>query len=556
VGWLAMGTACVVLAGHPQVPVYALGATLLYVIWRGRGWLRARLACALALGSAVSLAAWWPMLLLIQRSTRVLNLDPPGNDLALPYRRVLALINPGIDGWPPGMKGAAEHPFSGYGHTAYFWDTASYVGLAPLIAVAALLLLCCVRKHLPAGRWMFLACVGLIAFIGALPLFEFLRHLLPGVILRSPARLLYLSTFSLSVALGAAVDSVLAAKLLAGATLRYAAVALGLGLHVMDLGSFARQFVFTVPRITEDRLPAEKMPDIRLAIHTDSWLAFSSSSLRRRFDDIGTFDSLLLAKPYRALLALSDAPPRLNIQNVNGATLSLSALQAGGVAQVITPQTRTDLVLLGKKNGFNVYGVGNPLPRASFHDARTVVFLPEDEIPALLRSHRYPVAQLLMPTESRNSVFATPTVTPANSGRDAAVVYNRPSSDEILVDVSAGAAGFVNVLEAYDPGWSAQVDGQSASLFPANGFTLATPVSAGHHVVRFRYFTPGRTVGVALSLLATSLLGFLVWFSRSAPLHVPPGPATATAPDPPAARGRSQKDHSIRQHRRRESSPL
>ena len=33
---LAIGTACVVLAGHPQLPAYAVATALLYVIWRGR----------------------------------------------------------------------------------------------------------------------------------------------------------------------------------------------------------------------------------------------------------------------------------------------------------------------------------------------------------------------------------------------------------------------------------------------------------------------------------------------------------------------------------------
>ena len=43
---------------------------------------------------------------------------------------------------------------------------------------------------------------------------------------------------------------------------------------------------------------------------------------RRRFDDIGTFDSLILAKPYRAILDLSGADLRRNLQIVNGALLA------------------------------------------------------------------------------------------------------------------------------------------------------------------------------------------------------------------------------------------
>jgi hypothetical protein len=179
-GWLAAATLCAVLAGHPQIPAYAVACTLLYAFWRGRGWLRARLAGAIVLGSAMALAVWWPMLLLIGKSTRVLDLDAPDNDIVLPYRRVLALLNPGIDGWPGKINAAAHHQFSGYPNLAYFYDTASYIGLAPIVAAAALLLVCCVRKRLPDPRWLFLATIGIVALAGALPLTDFTRHLLPG----------------------------------------------------------------------------------------------------------------------------------------------------------------------------------------------------------------------------------------------------------------------------------------------------------------------------------------------------------------------------------------
>jgi hypothetical protein len=140
----------------------------------------------------------------------------------------------------------------------------------------------------------------------------------------------------------------------------------------------------------------------------------------------------------------------------------------------------------------------------------------------------------------------------ANSGRDATVVYKRPSSDEILLDVQANTSGFVNALEAYDPGWLAQVDGRPTSVFPANGLTLATPVSAGKHAVRFRYYTPGKTLGVALSLSAVTLLAFLIWLSPSAPSIGQPGTASAVAPGKPVVQSGLQTDQALQQrHPRR-----
>ena len=508
-GWLAVASMCVVLAGHPQIPAYALGTTLLYVIWRGRGWLRARLAATIALGAAMALAAWWPMLLLIQKSTRILDLDQPDNDIVFPYRRILALFVPGIDGWPVGF---GRRPFSGYPNGSYLFDTASYIGLAPIVATAALLAICCLRRRRPEGRFLFLAAVGTLAFAGALPLFDFLRHLSPGIILRSPARLFYIATFALAVALGAGVDAVLSLR--NRSKLAYLAVAAGLGFHVFDLGRFSWPWIIPIPRESlmqsQDRSLGTTLGDGRVATDFSNW------SSRRRFDDIGTFDSLILAKPYRALLDLSQAPPRLNLQVVNGAALTRPALQAGGAVLVLTPHARPDLVLLGQQSNLNVYSVPGPAPRATFYSPQSIKFLPEDTIPGALRSHVFETDLILLPSESRDAI-----VPQADSGSGGTVDYRRPSSDEIQLAVSAGGAGFVNVVESYDSGWSAEVDGQAAPVFAANGFTLAAPVSAGKHAVRFLYRTPGRDTGIVLSLLAAALLAGLLKFAGFVPAVAP-----------------------------------
>jgi hypothetical protein len=517
-GWLAVASTCVVLAGHPQIPAYAVGTALLYVIWRGRGWLRAKLTVVIGLGAAMGLAAWWPMLLLIQKSTRILDLDPPDNDVVFPYRRILALFVPGIDGWPAGF---GRRVFSGYPNGSYLFDTASYIGLAPIIAAAALLLVCCVRRRRPNGRFLFLAFVGSAAFLASLPLLDFLRHLSPAVIFRSPARLFYLTTFSLAVSLGAGVDAILALKMRRKPV--YAAVAVVLVLHVFDLAGFSRPWIIPIPRPdimgAEDLLLGRTVGDGRLATDFAIWYS------RRRFDDIGTFDSLILAKPYRAILDLSGADLRRNLQIVNGAALAQPALRAGGVVLVLTKRFRDDLLLLARRSDLNVYSVPDPAPRASFFGPQSVKFLSEDTIPGALRSHVYTPDLILMPQRSRT------TVDPRQKS-EGSVAYSRPSTDEILLDVSAGGSGFVNVLESFDPGWSAEVDGQSAPVFAANGFTLAAPVPAGKHAVRFLYETPGRTLGIVLSLLAAGLLAGLLWW---------PAPTVGVAPGKPVSQTRRRR---------------
>ncbi len=413
---LAVASACVAVAGHPQVPAYSLASALLYVIWRGRGWRRIKVAAALALGVGATLAAWWPMLLLVGRSTRVLHLAPAANDIALPYGRLLALIRPGVDGWPEILGFGEQKEFHGYPHDGYFWDTASYIGLLPLFVVLLLLIRSLASKRLPRWPWGFLAALGVGGLILALPMMEPLHRLVPGTLLRSPARLLYLSTFAGSVALGFGVDAFLASDVLK-LRVRQAVVALCLALHVVDLGGFARLFVQTEKREPSQALAfepilARELNDARIAADESLMPAY-----RVRYDDVGVFDSVLLANPYQAILGLNGAPPDFNEQRLDGSELKIPGLQAAGVRFVITTTERKDLELASETEEAYLYRVPNPAPRASF------------------------------------------------AGRQ--VTYLRPSSDEIGVKLTAEQTGSVQVLESYDPGWTAEVDGVRA---PASRF--------------------------------------------------------------------------------------
>src|SRR5260370_267391 len=179
---LAAASACVAVAGHPQVPAYALATALLYVVARGRGRRRLQAVAAMVLGLGTTLVAWWPTLLLIQRSTRVLHLAPADNDIVMPYSRLLALIAPGVHGWVDSVSLSEKHQFSGYPNDAYFWDTTVYVGLLPLATILLLLIGIVARKRIPAWPWSFLTAIGVGALILALPVTNFLPSMTPGTL--------------------------------------------------------------------------------------------------------------------------------------------------------------------------------------------------------------------------------------------------------------------------------------------------------------------------------------------------------------------------------------
>ena len=497
---LALCCTCVVAAGHPQVPAYALGSALLYAIWRGRevrAIQRVRVAGAMGLCIGLAMAIWWPMLKLIGRSTRVLHLAAPDNDVVMPYSRLLALIVPGIHGWAEPVDLADKQPFAGFPNASYFWDTASYIGILPLVAMAGLLALCIVQKRKPERRFRFLVWLGVGAFVCSLPLATPLLHMLPGTFLRSPARMLYMSTFGAAVALGAGVDAL--------RRIRFAPVVLTLllVLHFADLWRFDHWFIQTYPR-DDGTLVFQKTLDRevgtgRIAEQRED-MVFSDGS---RYDDAGGFDSIFLARFNRGYVALAGEPPDTNEQVFDASELPVRGLEALGVRFVITGDERTDLPLAGTDDDTKLYRVGNAAPRADFFAADRVEFATEEAIPALFAAGSWD--RLLLETEARKYVPAG-----QNAGGVAHVEYSRPSSDVIEVVANGPEPGFVHVLESFDPGWTATVDGRAAPVLPANGFEMAVPVGAGSHAVRFRYETPGRGTGVWLSLASLLALAGLI----------------------------------------------
>jgi hypothetical protein len=513
-GALAVASACVAVAGHPQVPAYALATALLYVIAAGRGQQRLRALAAMVLGLGTTLVAWWPMLLLIQRSTRLLHLAPPDNDIVMPYRRLLALLIPGVDGWADVIEPSSRHPFTGYPNDAYFWDTAAYIGVLPLLVILLLLIGSVARKRAPAWPWRFLAAVGVGALIFALPVTGILRSITPGTLFRSPARLLYISTFSASVALGFGVSAFLESQWFTP-RVRQGLVACCLLLHMADLGGFGLHFIQTVPRRGSDSAPYEpilsrEVKDGRIAADLDLWHGYGD-----RHDLAGVFDSLLLADPYRVMLRLSGQPPDLNVQDWDGSDFKLPALRAAGVRFVVTAAARKDLTLVDTSDPeANLYRVPDPAPRASFFAGEAVDFLPREKIVDAFAAQPWGT-RLLLPAEARAQGAPAPPSAPSRV--PAQVTYSRPTSDEIKLDATTDQAGFVYIVEAYDPGWSAEVDGRGTPVVLANGFAMAIPAPAGRHSIRLSYDTPGRMVGSVLSLLSGCLLAGLIWAVRRRP---------------------------------------
>lgn len=504
------------LAGHPQLPVYAVATAALYAWYRHPRSLALKLIAALALGVGCGSVVLWPMVRLLGRSTRLLALSGPGNNVALPYQRLGAFVFPWQDGWPREVDRRPPRPFAGYPDEAYFWDTVCYVGLLPLAAVVGLAVRCARARCGPAPPWPFFAVLGAATVACALPLAGELAARLPGTILRSPARLLYLTGFCLSLVLGSAVHLAWRAARRDGRALPPALVAAALLVHAMDLGSHARWFVRTRPldRAALRRLDpwlVKQIGDGRAAIDFNFMIPEN-----RRFDDAGFFDSIMLSKPYRAVLDLARSPAGRNVQTFcAGAELPAPALAGLGVRAVMTTAGRSDLTTMFRSDAFGVYAVPDPAPRALFFPHARAAFLEAAAVHLRLRAPDFDLRHALLLERGAAPGTGLPGASGGGAGQAS---YRRVSPDEIAVRVQAREPGYVLCTESWDPGWSVRVDGAQAPLLLADDFLLAVAIPAGEHEVRFRFTTPHAAAGAALSLVCLVLLAALAHRSRwSAP---------------------------------------
>lgn len=519
---LALACLCGVLAGHPQLPLYAAVVTGAYLLCRGPWRAAARVGTVMALGMACGAFALWPMLRLIGRSTRVLPLAAAENDLAFPYARLGALLLPWRDGWPGTSLGAPGRPFTGYPNDAYFWDTVCYVGWLPLIAATFLLSRAIVRRERPSRTALFVAAAGAMALVTALPAAQALIDRIPGTLLRSPARQVYVTTFSLALAAGVGAD-MLARR--AGRHRRGLAAGAVLGalmlVHAVDLGTHGRAFIQMTRVPPASSGPADPFEQQLRAAVGDGRAAIDvrlAAPYVRAIDDVGFFDSIMLAGPYAALMDLADLPPGHNVQLLDGSELNERALASTGVRLVVTTRTRSDLELLSGDSPVRVYGVDSPADRAAFFPAAATLYLDEADTRARLRDPNHdPRRQVMVPPGDHG----LPPITGAAAAANAAptVSYRRLGSDEIVIHVRTPVPGFLRVLESWDPGWHATVNGAPAGVLPADTAFLTVALPPGEFEVRMTYSTPGATAGVLISLTSLGALGTLLFLTRRQTRH-------------------------------------
>jgi hypothetical protein len=79
-------------------------------------------------------------------------------------------------------------------------------------------------------------------------------------------------------------------------------------------------------------------------------------------------------------------------------------------------------------------------------------------------------------------------------------------ANRVRLDASLARDGYVVLVDAWAPGWSATLDGAPVEILRANGIFRAVKVAGGRHTVELRYWPPGLTAGLTLAGLAAAAM--------------------------------------------------
>jgi hypothetical protein len=101
---------------------------------------------------------------------------------------------------------------------------------------------------------------------------------------------------------------------------------------------------------------------------------------------------------------------------------------------------------------------------------------------------------------------------PAGDGSPAeyARITDETDPDTLTVEAHLDSPGLIVLSDTFYPGWRAWVDGEAASIHPADLLFRAIPVPAGTHVVTLRYQPRSFSAGVVLFLVSAATCGALL----------------------------------------------
>jgi hypothetical protein len=101
---------------------------------------------------------------------------------------------------------------------------------------------------------------------------------------------------------------------------------------------------------------------------------------------------------------------------------------------------------------------------------------------------------------------------PAGFGGTSRIVQWKP--DHVTIEADLDRAGFVVLVDTFDPSWRATLDGASAEILRANVAFRAVRVPAGPHRIEMRCRPPSLVLGLIVSAITLVVGGLAGWSRR------------------------------------------
>jgi hypothetical protein len=110
--------------------------------------------------------------------------------------------------------------------------------------------------------------------------------------------------------------------------------------------------------------------------------------------------------------------------------------------------------------------------------------------------------------EDAGNADGTSSATTASAGDTAGTVrWHTDSPDELRLEVRSEKPTWLVVLDSWDPGWSASIDGRATDIVRADYNFRAVRVPAGTSTVTMSYQPPGLVLGAVVSGVTVALIG-------------------------------------------------
>jgi hypothetical protein len=229
----------------------------------------------------------------------------------------------------------------------------------------------------------------------------------------------------------------------------------------------------------------------------------------------------------RGMQPLPQRDLTLTLRQAEGTPYHQRLLRMGAVRNVVSLHERglEDLVRGPTFHGLfpepiRTWGVPGALPRA-YVVGRARAIEGAAAIQALVEPAFEPASEVILSGEGAAAAAE------ASAGGTGAVQIAELFGDRVRLEAAADAPGIVVLVDAWDPGWRAWIDGRPTQVLRANGAFRGVAVPAGRHVIEMRYRPWPVLAGLSLS--AAGLLTLIVGAGRLVPRRLTPASSTSSA---------------------------